>query len=201
MANQAITQAVQIFSSHNGILRTSQALALGIAPRTLYAMRDSGLIRQISRGTFQLADREPLGNPDLVSVSKRIPRAVICLISALHVYDLTSQIPHKVYIALPQPAEKPRLEFPPLEIIWLSEKVYSTGITEQSIDGFAIKVYSAEKTIADCLKFRNKIGNDIALEALKEYLKLPHRDIELLISFARIDRVESLISRYLEALL
>ncbi len=201
MTNQAIDHATQLFFAHEGILKTSQALALGIAPRTLYAMRDSGLLRQLSRGTFQLADQEPLSNPDLVSVAKRIPRAVICLISALHFYGLTSQIPHKIYVALPQSAEKPRFDFPPLDIIWLSEKIYSEGITEQSIDGISIKVYSIEKTIADCFKFRNKIGIDVALEALKEYLKMPHRNIERLMYSARIDRVETLLSRYLEALL
>lgn len=201
MSNQLIEHAHQLFSSHDGILKTSQALALGIAPRTLYAMRDSGLLRQITRGMFQLADHEPLGNPDMVSVAKRIPKAVISLISALHFYGLTSQIPHKVYIALPQSAEKPRFDFPPLDIIWLSEKVYSVGITEQTVDSVPIKVYSIEKTIADCFKFRNKIGNDVALEALKEYLKMPQRDLECLLSFAQLDRVETLLTRYLEALL
>ncbi|MHC1782397.1 MAG: type IV toxin-antitoxin system AbiEi family antitoxin domain-containing protein [Anaerolineaceae bacterium] len=186
MLNQAIDHATQIFSAHDGILKTSQTLALGIAPRTLYAMRDSGLLRQISRGTFQLADHEPLGNPDLVSVAKRIQKAIVCLISALHFYGLTSQIPHKVHIALPQSAEKPRLDFPPLDIIWLSEKSYSAEITEQTIVGIPIKVYSIEKTIADCFKFRNKIGNDVALEALKEYLKMPRRNIESLLTSARV---------------
>jgi predicted transcriptional regulator of viral defense system len=201
MVNHSIERATQVFRAHNGILKTSQALALGIAPRTLYAMRDSGLLRQISRGTYQLADQDPIGNPDLVSVAKRIPKAVVCLISALHFHGLTTQIPHRVYIALPQPAEKPRLEFPPLEIIWLSAKAYSAGITIQTIDRVPIKVYSIEKTIADCFKFRNKVGNDVALEALKEYLKTPQRDIDLLLSHARIDRVEALISPYLEALI
>lgn len=201
MTNRAINHATQLFSAHEGILKTSQALTLGIAPRTLYAMRDSGMLRQISRGIYQLADNEPLGNPDLVSVAKRIPKAVICLISALHFYGLTTQIPHKVNIALPQSSEKPRLEFPPLDIVWLSDKIYAPGITEQFIDGIPLKVYSIEKTIADCFKFRNKIGNDVALEALKEYLKTPQRDFTLLVSFARIDRVETLVSHYLEALL
>ena len=141
------------------------------------------------------------GNPDLVSVSLRVPKAVICLISALHFYGMTAQIPHQVYIALPQPAEKPRIEFPPLDIIWLSEKVYSTGIQEYQVDGFSIKVYSKEKTIADCFKFRNKIGATIALEALKEYLDQSDRSIDTLLDYARIDRVEKLVSRYLEALL
>lgn len=194
-------KAIEIFTSNNGILKTSQAIALGIAPRTLYAMRDAGLIRQISRGVYQLADQQPLSNPDLIRVALRIPKAVLCLISALHFYGLTTQIPHKIYIALPQAAEKPRLDFPPIDIVWLSEKSYSAGITEQQVDGVPVKLYSREKTIADCFKFRKKIGVDVAIEALKDYVKTPDRQIDQLLSYARVDRVENLIYRYLEALL
>lgn len=193
--------AIEIFTAHKGILKTSQAIALGISPRTLYAMRDAGIIRQISRGVYQLASNELMGNPDLISVALRIPKAVICLISSLHFYGMTTQIPHKVYIALPQSAERPRLDFPPLDIVWLSEKSYRAGITEQQVDDIPIMIYSREKTIADCFKFRNKIGIDIALEALRDYLKLPDRQLDQLLVYARIDRVESLISRYLEALI
>ncbi len=196
-----MNRAIEIFTAHKGTLKTSQAIVLGIAPRTLYAMRDAGIIRRISRGVYQLASQELPGNPDLISVALRIPKAVICLISALHFYGMTTQIPHKVYIALPQSAERPRLEFPPLDIVWLSEKSYCAGITEQQVDDIPIKIYSREKTIADCFKFRNKIGIDIALEALRDYLKLPDRQLDQLLVYARIDRVESLISRYLEALI
>jgi predicted transcriptional regulator of viral defense system len=196
-----MNRAIQVFTEHKGILKTSQALALGIAPRTLYAMRDAGLIRQISRGVYQLADQDPPGNPDLVSVALRVPKAVICLISALHFYGMTTQIPHAVYIALPQPAEKPRITFPPLDIIWLSEKSYAAGIEEQQVDKVPVKIYAPEKTIADCFKFRNKIGIDVALEALKDYVRRPDRQLDLLLLYARIDRVESLLMRYLEALI
>lgn len=196
-----MNRAIEIFTAHKGTLKTSQAIALGISPRTLYAMRDAGILRQISRGVYQLASNELMGNPDLISVALRIPKAIICLISALHFYGMTTQIPHKVYIALPQSAEKPRLDFPPLDIVWLSEKSYRAGITEQQVDDIPIKIYSREKTIADCFKFRNKIGIDVALEALRDYVKLPDRQIDQLLVYARIDRVESLISRYLEALI
>lgn len=154
-----MNRAIEIFSAHKGILKTSQALALGIAPRTQYAMRAAGLIRQISRGVYQLADLELPGNPDLISIALRIPKAVICLVSALHFYGLTTQIPHKVYIALPQPAEKPRLDFPPLDIIWLSEKSYTAGITEQQVEGIPIKIYSKEKTIEAALSFALRLGS------------------------------------------
>ncbi|HEX9012116.1 MAG TPA: type IV toxin-antitoxin system AbiEi family antitoxin domain-containing protein [Anaerolineaceae bacterium] len=201
MPTRTINQASQTFSEHGGILNTRRAMRLGIAPRTLYQMHDAGLLRRISRGIYQLASQDPLGNPDLVNIALRIPGAVICLISALHFYGITTQIPHQVYIALPQSAEKPRLEFPPLNIIWLSKKAYIAGITTQTVDGFPIKVYSIEKTIADCFKFRNKVGNDIALEALKDYLKSPAHDVNQLLTYARLDRVEVLLSRYLEALI
>ncbi|GAP16620.1 type IV toxin-antitoxin system AbiEi family antitoxin domain-containing protein [Levilinea saccharolytica] len=196
-----MNRAIEIFKKYKGTLKTSQAIALGISPRTLYALRDTGLIRPISRGIYQLTDQELPGDPDLIRVALRIPKAVICLISALNFYGLTTHIPHKVYIALPQSAEKPRIEFPPLDIIWLTEKPYYAGITEKQVDGVPIKIYSREKTIADCFKFRNKIGIDVALDALKDYLKLPDRQLDQLLEYARINRVESLLSRYLEALL
>jgi predicted transcriptional regulator of viral defense system len=198
--SKAIGKSIELFIAHKGILKTSQALTLGIAPRTLYEMRDTGLIRQINRGLYQLSDQDLLGNLDFISVALRIPKAIICLISALHFYGLTSQIPHEVYIALPQSAEKPRLEFPPLNIVWLSEKSYFAGITEYPLDGFPVKIYSREKTIADCFKFRNKVGIDVALEALKDYIKMPDRQLDQLLSYARIDRIENLLSRYMEAL-
>lgn len=194
-------KAIDIFGFHQGFLRTSQAIQLGISPRTLYAMRDKGLIRQVSRGVFQLASLELPANLDWVGVALRIPRAVICLISALFYYELSTQIPHKVYIALPQPAEKPRLDFPPLDIIWLSEKVYNAGIEEHTINGMPVKIYSREKTIADCFKFRNKIGMETTLEALKDYLKQPNRQLDSLLGYARIDQVEKLVLQYLEVLL
>ncbi len=193
-------KAEDIFKAHEGILRTSQSLKNGITPRTLYAMRDSGQIRQISRGVYQLASYPLPGQIDLISVTVRAPKAVVCLISALYLHGLTTQIPHQVYIALPQSAEKPRLDYPPLNIVWLTEKSYSSGITEYLLDGSPVKVYSIEKTVADCFKFRNKIGLDVALEALKDYLKMPDRDLDRLIACAKIDRVENLLRRYIEVL-
>ncbi|MCK5850989.1 MAG: type IV toxin-antitoxin system AbiEi family antitoxin domain-containing protein [Kiritimatiellae bacterium] len=199
--NRQTEKAHNLFFNQGGILRTSQALELGISSRTLYAMRDAGQLRKLSRGIYQLATQVPPTNPDFVSVALRIPNAVICLISALSFYNLTTQIPHKVYIAVPQSAEKPRFDYPPLDIVWLSEKVYLAGITQQQVDGIPIKIYSREKTIADCFKFRNKIGIDVAMDALKEYVNNPRRNLNQLLVYAQIDRVEPLISRYLEVLL
>lgn len=199
--NHSISEAKKIFRENDGILRTNEAIEYGISPRTLYEMRDAGVVYQLSRGLYQLSDAEPLSNPDLITVTKRIPKAVICLISALDLYGVTTQIPHQVNIALPQSAEKPRLAHPPLDIIWLSAHIYKAGQNTRTIDGVEIKLYSLEKTIADCFKFRNKIGLDVAIEALKNYLELPERNIDLLMENAKIDRVTSRLSHYLEVLL
>jgi predicted transcriptional regulator of viral defense system len=197
----AMDRAINVFRDHNGILRTQQAIRYGIAPRTLYEMRDTGVIVRESRGLYRLADTELNSNTDLIQVGLRIPRAVICLISALSFHNLTTQIPHQIYIALPVYAEEPRLEYPPVRIFWLSYKVYSTGIENHELDGIPIKIYGREKTIADCFKFRNKIGLDVALEALREYRKGNEFNVETLLMYARIDRVEKIIRPYLEAIL
>ena len=197
----SMDRAIKIFRDHNGILRTRQAIRFAIAPRTLYEMRDAGIILRESRGLYRLADIELSSNTDLIQVGLRIPKAVICLISALSFHNLTTQIPHQIYIALPIDAEKPRLEYPPLKIFWLSDKVYTTGIENHELDGMRIKIYRREKTIADCFKFRNKIGLDVALEALREYRKGDEFNVETLLMYARIDRVEKVIRPYLEAML
>jgi len=197
----AIDRATRIFQDHNGILRTQQAIRFGIAPRTLYQMRDAGVILRESRGLYRLTDVEFGSNTDLVQVAIKIPKGVVCLISALSFHNLTTQIPHQVYIALPIYAEKPRLEYPPLRIFWLSQKAYSTGIEDYELDGIPVKIYGIEKTIADCFKFRNKIGLDVALEALREYRKIEGFNIETLLHYARIDRVARVIKPYLEAII
>ena len=201
MTQNSLDRATQIFQDHNGILRTQQAIRLGIAPRTLYRMRDIGLILRVSHGLYRLADLEPGSNTDLIQVGLKIPKGVICLISALSFHELTTQIPHQVYVALPSQAEKPRLEYPPIRIFWLSKMTYSAGIETYELDGIPVKIYGVEKTVADCFKFRNKIGLDVALEALRDYHKCEDFNIEKLLHYARIDRVERFIKPYLEAIL
>ncbi len=131
----------------------------------------------------------------------RVPAGVVCLISALAFHNLTTQIPHKVYMALPTDVKKPRIDYPPIEVIWLSEKTYSSGMEEHTIEGVKVRIYNREKTVADCFRFRNKIGQDIALEALKDYLRRPDRNIEHLLNYARINRVHNVMMPYLKAAL
>lgn len=199
MKPETIEKALNIFRERNDILRTSQAIELGIAPRTLYAMHDAGLLVKITRGVFRLAEATPLSDADLIQVALRIQKGVICLISALAYHNLTTQIPHQIYVALPLHAEKPRLKYPPVRLFWFSRSVYSAGIDEHLIDGISVSMYNREKTIADCFKYRNKIGLDIAIKALKEGLDQGCNVVSI-IEYARIDRVEKVMRPYMEAL-
>jgi predicted transcriptional regulator of viral defense system len=200
MKTTTIEKATAIFKQHSGTLRTSQAIRFGIAPRTLYALRDAGRIVEMTRGVYRLPNTPSIEHSDLVQVALRIPKGIICLISALAFHNLTTQIPHQVYVALPLDAEKPRLSYPPVRLFWLSPPAYSAGIEEHLLDGVTIRIYSREKTIADCFKYRNKVGLDVALEALKEGLGRGCK-LETLMEFAHIDHVEKTIRPYLEALL
>ena len=199
MPRKSFEKAEELFRQNSGILRTSQAKKLGINEYTLVQMTEAGLLIREARGLYRLADLPPLSNPDLVKVSMRVPDSVICLISALNFHNLTTQIPYRVYIALPRSVKAPRLDYPPLDIVYLSSLPYRTGVEEHSLDGAVVRIYNREKTVADCFKFRNKIGQDIALEALRDYLRLPDRQLNLLLEYASIDRVNNVMRPYLEA--
>ena len=194
-------RAVAIFKKHGGILRTAQALRAGIHPSTLYAMRDSGTLEVVSRGAYRLAGGAPLGNPDLLTVATRVPSGVICLISALAFHDLTTQIPHEVDVALPRGAEEPRLDHPPIATYRFSGEAFTEGVETHRLDGVPVRVYCREKTIADCFKFRNKVGLDTVVEALRLYREERKVKVDDLMRYATICRVRKIIRPYLEALL
>lgn len=189
------------FQRGGGILRTGEALDQGIHPRTLYAMRDAGLLERLDRGLYRLTDLPPLSDPDMVTVANKIPRGVICLISALHFHDITTQIPHEVSIAVSRGTEPPRLDYPPIRLYWFSGAAFTAGIETHRIDRTPVQIYSAEKTLADCFKYRNKIGMDTVLEALTLYRDQHKPKPRKLIEYAKVCRVERVIRPYLEALL
>jgi predicted transcriptional regulator of viral defense system len=194
-------RAVAVFKKKGGILRTGQALRAGIHPSTLYAMRDGGTLEVVSRGVFRLAGSEPLGNPDLVTVAIRVQSGVICLISALAFHEITTQIPHEVHVALQRGAETPRLEYPPIKMYWFKGQAFTSGVETHQLDGVDIRIYSPEKTLADCFKFRNKIGLDTAVEAVRFYRERIGVNVDALMRYAAICRVEKVMRPYLEAIL
>ena len=196
---QITTDPVKIFRKCGGQLRMSDVLKHGISRYKLYSLRDKGIIEQISRGVYRLVDLPPVSNPDLVTVALRYPNAVVCLISALSFHEMTTQIPHEVSIAIPRDSHPPSLEYPPLLVHRFADKAYQAGIEEHQIDGVTVKVYSPEKTLADCFKFRNKIGMDVVLEALKLYRGRKKFDHRKIMEYAKICRVEKIVRPYLEA--
>lgn len=193
--------AIEIFRKNNGILRMSEAIKQGIPKHMIYAMLSTGLISKEERGLYCLANDVVLTNPDFVKISKLVPKAIICLTSALYFYNLTTQIPASVYIALPQNIRFPKIIYPPIDVIWLSSKPYSAGIEIQNLDGVDVKIYSLEKTLTDCFKYKSKIGIEIAIEALKDYMKNYPPKIDKIIEYAKINRVEKIMRPYLEAVL
>jgi len=197
----AFSRAIDVFSEQGGVLRTTDAVRLGVHPRTLYAMRDAGALERVARGVYRLADLPPLGNPDLVTVALRAPEGVVCLISALAFHELTTEIPHVVYLALKRGAEPPRLEHPPIRVFWFTGRAFTEGIETHDVDGINVRVYGAAKTVADCFKYRNKLGIATALEALKLFLRDGKGSPDELSSFARLCRVEKVMRPYIEALL
>ncbi|HNP36246.1 MAG TPA: type IV toxin-antitoxin system AbiEi family antitoxin domain-containing protein [Woeseiaceae bacterium] len=193
--------ARRVFRRSGGMLRTSEALNHGVHPRTLYAMRDAGVLECLDRGLYRLTDLPPLSDPDLVTIANKIPKGVICLISALHFHDITTQIPHSVSIAVSRGTEPPRLEYPPIQLYWFSGEAFTAGIKVHHIDKIPVQVYSAEKTLADCFKYRNKIGMDTVLEAVTLYRDQRKPKPRKLIEYAKVCRVENVMRPYLEALL
>lgn len=190
---------IEIFRKHGGQLRMSEAIGHGITRYMLYSLRDKGVIEQVSRGIYRLVELPPISNPDLVTVTLRFPKAVICLISALAYHEITTQIPHEVSIAVSRDSRIPSLDYPPIQAHRFSNVAYNSGIVEHRIDEVPVKIYTPEKTLADCFKFRNKIGMDIVLEALKLYKARKKFDLGELLKYAGICRVEKVMRPYLEA--
>jgi predicted transcriptional regulator of viral defense system len=190
---------IAIFRKLGGQFRMSEAIANGITRYMLYSLKDKGIIEQVSRGVYRLVELTPLSNPDLVTVSLRFPNAVICLISALSYHNITTQIPHAVSVAVSRDSRIPSIDYPPILAHRFSDEAFNSGIEGHRIDGVSVKIYNPEKTLADCFKFRNKIGMEVVLEALKLYRSRKQFNLERLLTYAGICRVKNIMTPYLEA--
>jgi predicted transcriptional regulator of viral defense system len=193
--------ALRVFRRHGGTLRTKQALTLGIHPATLYALRDSGQLTSLARGFYKLAEAKESQNPDLAVVGARAPEAAVCLISALAFHRITTQIPAAVHLAVPR-GRYHRLTLAPLpiQVYRFDPKTFEAGLETHDVGNVHVKIYNPARTVADCFKFRNKIGLDVALEALRlarERKNLSNRE---LLQYARMLRVDRVLQPYLQAL-
>lgn len=200
MKTNKFQTAKSIFQKRHGILRRVEAINLGVPEYILYEMTKSGDLIKEARGLYRLAESEPLSDPDLVQTSLLIPKGIVFLISALYFHRLTTQIPHWIYLALPRGTSYPKVEYPPVKAFIRSEKQYAAGVEEHTIDGIKVRIYCKEKTVADCFTYRHEVGKDVALEALKDYMSSRSRNVNKLMEYARINRVEKLMLPYLETL-
>ncbi|MDD5089425.1 MAG: type IV toxin-antitoxin system AbiEi family antitoxin domain-containing protein [Candidatus Wallbacteria bacterium] len=192
---------VSAFKAGKGMLTTGEAKQQGISIYTLKRMTACGLIIRLGRGCYRLAELPPLENSDLTLVSLRAPESVVCLISALDFHRLTTRIPHCIYLAVERGRSRPIISYPRTRIFQFVGKSFSEGIETHRFDNQRVRIYSVEKTLADCFKFRNKIGMDVILEALQNYRQSKKFDVEKVLYYADICRVESVMSPYLESLL
>lgn len=193
-------KAHSMIEEMGGTIRTKDALNQGIHRRTLYHLRDEGLLTELSRGVYRITNA-PISNPDLLTIGTRVPQAVICLISALSFHNITTQIPHQIYIAIAKDSTPPKIDNPPLSVHKFSGEALTAGIEEHQIDGVPVKIYSIEKTLADCFKYRNKIGLDVCIEALKLYKSRKKINIQEIIKYAKICRVYKIMTPHLESIL
>ena len=194
-------ELMSFFQSHGGVARFSAILKAGFHPDSLSTLEKEGRVEKIARGLYRLTNYIPGSHPDLVIASLQAPRGVICLLSALSFYEATNEIPRYVDLAIPRGAHANRIKYPPVRFYRFAPKTWKAGIEKHEIEGHRIKVYSLAKTIADCFKFRNKIGIDPARDALKVAVTEKGIKPKDIIQYAKICRVDSIVKPILEAMI
>lgn len=197
--NSLENKALRVFRSRGGVLRFGEAREAGIHAMTLFRLGKQGVIVRLGRGLYGLADMPPQTHRDLVIVGRAAPRGVVCLVSALAWHRLTDQIPHAVDCAFPRGVRPPRLAHPPIRPFWFGPEAQTQGVETHTVDGSRVRIYSAEKTIADCFKYRNRIGLDTVLDALRRYRETVGLRADKLMKYARVCRVQKIMQPYLEA--
>jgi len=182
-----------------GTARSRELEALGVARRQLSRMVAAGRLVRVGRGHYALPGYRGGEHEALLAVARRAPGVVFCLLTALRLHELTTQAPFEVWIAIGNKEHPPRLDYPPLRTVRLSAPSLAAGVETRRIDGTTVRVTSPAKTVADCFKFRNKVGLDVALEALREARRTRKASADDLWRYARINRVANVMRPYLEA--
>lgn len=182
------------------LLRPSDAVALGYSRMYLAQLVKQGLVRKISRGLYATPQRKETEYSSFAEIASKQPKALVCLVSALSFHGLTTQAPHEVWIAIGNKDRIPTMTYPPLRVVRFGGETLTEGVASHMMDGVEVKVTNVAKTIADCFKFRNKIGLDIALEALKEAVQSKRVTMDELWHYSQLCRVHNVMRPYLEGL-
>lgn len=184
-----------------GMLKTREILKLGISKEYLRKLKERGIVERIARGIYTLPDYEFSATQSIAEAARQIPKGVICLLSALRFHGFTTQNPFEVWVAVERTAWKPKISSPTqVRYLKFSGKAFTAGVQTKTVDNIKVKVYCPAKTVADCFKYRNKIGLDVALEALREGWQEKRFTMDELWEYAKICRVSNIMRPYLESL-
>ena len=194
------TQRVLDLVRQMGVLRPTNLKDIDIPRVVLTRLTASGQLEKVGRGLYRLPDVSISEQESLVTIAVKVPQAVFCLLTALQIHELTTQLPRQIWIAMPQGSHTPKIDYPPVKMVQFTGDAFSEGIEVIQADRVALRVYGVAKTVADCFKHRSKIGLDVAIEALKDALAQKKASANDLWRFAKICRVANVMRPYLETL-
>lgn len=193
-------QIILDLAAQRGLLRPRDLDERGLPSVALTRLVRQGLLTRVGRGLYAIPDRPVSEHGSLAEIARRHPQSIVCLLSALRVHDLTTQSPFEVWLAIPNKARAPKMDYPPLRIVRFSGAALTDGIEDHQVDGVTVRVTNVARTVADCFKFRNKIGLDVALEALREAWRAKRVSMDELWRYATLCRVANVMRPYMESL-
>lgn len=193
-------QIVLQMARKQGVIKISDLTKEGITRATASRLVSENKLEKIATGLYCLPGAEFSENESLIIIASRVPQAVFCLLTALQIHELTTQLPRKVWIAMPKGSHTPKIDYPPVKMVQYSKEVYEKGVQVMESDNIKLKVYNPAKTIVDCFKHRNKIGIDIAIEALKDAYGKNKVTMDELWHYAKICRVANVMRPYIETI-
>lgn len=193
-------QNILDLAAERGLIRPRDLTERGLPTVALTRLVRQGRLQRVGRGLYALPDRPVSEHNALAEVARKHPQAIVCLLSALRFHDLTTQSPFEVWLAIPNKARAPKLDYPPLRIVRFSGAALTRGVEHHVIDGVPVRVTSVARTVADCFKFRNKIGLDVALESLQEAWRAKRASMDELWRYATLCRVPNVMRPYMESL-
>ena len=194
-------ELINFFKKRRGLASYAEIKEAGFNKALIKVSLNSGRIQKVDRALYELSEGISVSNPDLVAISIKAPKGVICLVSALAFHGATTEIPQFVAIAIPRGAHANKIKYPPVKFYRFASKSWEAGIEEHKIAGHKIRIYSLAKTIADCFKFRNKIGMDVVREALKAAITEKKTVPKEIMKYAKTCRVDRIIKPILETII
>ena len=200
MKNKTYVERVLELASQKEIIRLRDLKEIDIPRIVLTRLIRSGQLEKIARGLYCVPNKPVTENSNLVTIAIKIPQAIFCLLTALQIHEITTQLPRQIWIAMPRGSHVPKLDYPPIKMIQCSANIYSIGVEIIEYEKQTIRVYSPAKTVVDCFKYRNTVGLDVAIEALREVRAQKKATADELWHFAKIGRVTNVIRPYLEVI-